>query len=159
MGVNACQHVALRVTDMERSIAFYTDAFAAHHLTLPFTVEGPEIEEMFGGHAGLRMTVCILGFDEGVIELFQFLEPVHPATAIDPPRSNLIHWALQVDSVEDALARVEAAGGKAVRPILDWAGANVVFCTDPDGNVFELLDTSMAQTAERTFTLFPEARP
>ena len=151
--------LTLGVGDLERSVAFYRDAFDAHYLTLPFTVEGPEIEEMFGGHEGLRTRVCILGFDQGVVELFEFLQPLHGATAIDPPRGNLIHWSLQVDSVEEALERVEAAGGRAVRPILDWAGADVVFCTDPDGNVFELLDTSMEQTAERTFTLFPDARP
>jgi catechol 2,3-dioxygenase-like lactoylglutathione lyase family enzyme len=159
VGVKACQHVAVRVGDIDRAARFYIEAFGGRRLTLPFEVEGPEMEELFGGHPGLRTRVCLLGFDEGCIELFQFLEPSTPPTAIDPPSNNIIHWCLQVDDVAETLARVESLGGRPVRPLADWGGANFVYCTDLDGNVFELLDSSIADTVGRTLALFPDAAP
>ena len=50
-----------------------------------------------------------------------------------------MHWCVQVDDVEAALARVEALGAKAVQPLGDWGGAKFVYCYDLDGNVFEML--------------------
>ena len=159
MGVNASQHIALRVSDIDRSARFYIDAFDGRFLTLPFLVDDPAMAALFGGHAGLKVKVCILGFEQGVIELFQFLEPSRPTAAEDPTRSMLMHWCVQVDDVEASLARVEALGAKPVQPLGDWGGSKFVYCYDLDGNVFELLDSSMEETAQRTFDLFPEARP
>ena len=159
MGANVCQHVALRVSDLDRAARFYIDAFGGRYLAMPFVIEDPEMEGLFGGHAGLKVKVCILGFDEGVIELFQFLEPSRPTAPEDPTRSMLMHWCVQVEDVETALARVEALGAKPVQPMGDWNGSKFVYCYDLDGNVFEMLDSSMEDTAARTFELFPEARP
>jgi len=159
MGVNVCQHVALRVRDIERSAQFYLEAFGGRYLALPFVIDDPEMAGLFGGHAGLKVKVCILGFDEGTIELFQVLEPVRPTGPEDPTRSMLMHWCVQVDDVEQALARVESLGATTVQPMGDWNGSKFVYCYDLDGNVFEMLDSSMEATAERTFDLFPEARP
>ena len=39
MGVNVCQHVALRVRDIERSARFYLEAFGGRRLTLYATRE------------------------------------------------------------------------------------------------------------------------
>jgi catechol 2,3-dioxygenase-like lactoylglutathione lyase family enzyme len=159
MGVNVCQHVALRVGDLERSAEFYLEAFGGRYLALPFVIDDPDMAGLFGGHAGLKVKVSILGFDEGVIELFQFLEPVRPTGPEDPTRSMLMHWCVQVDDVEASLARVEALGATTVQPLGDWGGSKFVYCYDLDGNVFEMLDSSMADTAQRTIDLFPEAAP
>src|SRR4029077_8003293 len=137
MGTNVCQHVALRVGDLDRAARFYIDAFGGRYLAMPFVIEDPEMEGLFGGHAGLKVKVCILGFDEGVIELFQFLEPSRPTAPEDPTRSMLMHWCVQVEDVETALARVEALGAKPVQPMGDWNGSKFVYCYDLDGNVFE----------------------
>ena len=159
MGVDVCQHVALRVSDIERSAQFYIDAFGGRYLTLPFEVDDPEMAGLFGGHAGLKVKVCILGFDQGVIELFQFLEPSRPTAPEDPTRSMLMHWCVQVDDVEACLERVEALGARTVQPLGDWGGAKFVYCYDLDGNVFELLGSSMEDTARRTLEMFPDATP
>jgi glyoxylase I family protein len=157
--VNASQHVALRVSDIERSARFYLDAFDGYYLTLPFEAEGPEMEGLFGGHPGLKVKVCILGFAQGVIELFQFVEPSRPTGVEDPTRSMLMHWCVQVDDVEAATEKVLSLGAKLVQPIGDWGGAKFVYCTDPDGNVFEMLGMPMTEVAKLTLALFPEATP
>ena len=159
MGVDVVQHVAIRVADIDRAARFYVDLFGGRYLTRPFTISGPELEPLFGGHEGLEVRVCLLGFERGSIELFEFLHPRVPMAEVDQTRANLVHWCIQVDDVRETLAQVEAAGGRAVHPVLDWGGADVVYCTDLDGNVFELISTSMESAAERSIAMFPEAAP
>lgn len=159
MGVDVAQHIAIRVADIERAARFYVDVFDGRYLTRPFTISGPELEPLFGGHEGLEVRVCLLGFEKGSIELFEFLHPRVPLERPDQTRANLVHWCIQVDDVRAMLAKVEAAGGRAEHPVLDWGGADVVYCRDLDGNVFELISTSMAGAAERSIAMFPEAAP
>ena len=155
MGANVCQHVALRVGDLDRAARFYIDAFGGRYLAMPFVIEDPEMEGLFGGHAGLKVKVCILGFDEGVIELFQFLEPSRPTAPEGPDPKHA-----------DALVRAGGGRGDCPGPgrgARGEAGAadgglervQVLYCYDLDGNVFEMLDSSMEDTAERTFESVP----
>jgi catechol 2,3-dioxygenase-like lactoylglutathione lyase family enzyme len=102
----------------------------------------------------------MIGFDDGVIELFEFVEPVHPMDPVHPTRGNLLHIGIQVDDVRAALERVEAAGGKRLWPDLNaWGTANIIYVTDPDGNILELTDASMQTIAKLTLESFPEADP
>jgi catechol 2,3-dioxygenase-like lactoylglutathione lyase family enzyme len=159
MATSAHHHVAVRVADMERAATFYIEALGARWLAKPFTLEGDEIAQLWGGHAGLRVRVALLGFDEGGLELFEFEHPVHPTGDTDPPADRIMHWGLRVDNVRDALARVEAAGGKAVHPVLEWGGNDIVYCRDPDGNVFELITTPFEENVRATLEVIPDARP
>ena len=57
----------------------------------------------------------------------------------------IMHFAVTVDDVPEALARVEAAGGRARFPVKRSAATRrgaFVYCEDPDGHVFELLERS-----------------
>ena len=83
---------------------------------MPFVLEGEFPEVVMGGPRGVRFKVCHIGFDQGAVELFEFLEPVHPIDVVHPSRGNLIHFGLQVEDVEEALERVEAAGGRRLGP-------------------------------------------
>jgi catechol 2,3-dioxygenase-like lactoylglutathione lyase family enzyme len=159
VGIHASQHVAIRVSDIDRAARFYVDLFDGRYLTRPFTLSGPELEPLFGGHEGLEVRVCLLAFEHGNLELFEFLHPRVPLEELDQTRANLVHWCIQVDDVRGTLARVEAAGGRAVHPVLDWGGAEIVYCTDLDGNVFELASASLEDAARRSIEMFPEAAP
>lgn len=159
MALDVTQHVAIRVADIDRAARFYAELFDGHYLTRPFTISGPDLEPLFGGYEGLEVRVCLLGFEHGNLELFEFLHPRVPLGELDQTRANLVHWCVQVDDVREMLARVEAAGGRAVHPVLDWGGAEVVYCKDLDGNVFELASASLADAAARSIAMFPEADP
>ena len=153
-------HVGLRVTDIDRAARFYIEAFGARYKALPFTIEGDFAEVVMDGPAGVAFKVCMLDFDDGTIELFEFVNPVHPAETVHPTRGNIIHFGIQVDDVPAALQSVEAAGGKRLWPDVNpWGTAKVVYVLDPDGNILELIDHSMDEIAELTFADFPEANP
>jgi catechol 2,3-dioxygenase-like lactoylglutathione lyase family enzyme len=160
LGNSVNHHVGLRVTDLERAARFYIDAFGARYKAKPFTMEGDFAEMVMDGPPGVKFKVCMLDFDDGTIELFEFLDPVEPAETVHPTRGNIIHMGIQVDDVRDALAKVEAAGGRRLWPDVNpWGTATVMYVLDPDGNILELIDHSMDQIAELTFENFPEARP
>ncbi|MCW3063286.1 MAG: hypothetical protein JWN32_458 [Solirubrobacterales bacterium] len=161
MATTVHHHVGLRVTDLERSARFYLDAFeGAHYKALPFTMDGEFAELVFDGPPGVSFDCCMIEFDAGTIELFEFTHPVHPAEPVHATRGNILHFGIQVDDVPGALERVEAAGGKRLWPgINPWGTAKVVYVLDPDGNVLELIDASMDEIVELTFETFPEANP
>jgi catechol 2,3-dioxygenase-like lactoylglutathione lyase family enzyme len=159
VGTSAHHHVAVRVSDIDRGADFYIGALGARWLAKPFTLEGPEIAQLWGGHEGLRVKICLLGFDEGAIELFEFEHPRHPTDAGDPAADRIMHWGCRVDDVRESLERVEAHGGSAVHDVLDWGGKDVVYCRDPDGNVFELVSTPFEENVRLTLEVIPAAAP
>jgi catechol 2,3-dioxygenase-like lactoylglutathione lyase family enzyme len=59
-------------------------------------------------------------------------------------RLGLTHLSLRVDDLDAALGPLEACGGRILRDtrIEPQAGTKVVFATDPDGTLVELLQQS-----------------
>ena len=151
MTVRADHHISVRVSDLDRSIRFYTEAVGGTLLTEPVVRNGPIIDEVFGQGAEARM--CFVGFDSNSVELWQFLNPVTPIPYSDQPRLGIMHFAITIDDVDAAAARVVAGGGKLRFPVKDLGGgdtpARFVYCEDPDGNVFEFLDTDLHGTLAR----------
>ncbi len=147
MGARADHHVALRVSDIGRSIAFWEQALGARVVAPPSFREGAYIEAVFG--SGAQVTVAHVAFDTNALELWQFHEPSRPIPPAEQTTLGQMHFAVQVDDVPATLARVEAAGGRARFPVKKLGGdtgASFVYCEDPDGHVFELLDVSHAET-------------
>jgi catechol 2,3-dioxygenase-like lactoylglutathione lyase family enzyme len=157
VGARADHHIAVRVSDLERSVAFYREALGARPLTSPSLRKGPVIDEVFGAGAEARM--CFLGLEVGNLELWQFLEPRTPIPPADQPRLGLMHFAVTVPSVDETAERVVAAGGRLRFPVKSLGGpdARFVYCEDPDGNVFELLDTDVRGTVARIAAASPDA--
>jgi len=154
----ADHHVAIRVSDLDRSIGFYCDVLGARPLTAPSIRKGPVIDEVFG--PGVQARMCFVGLEVGNIELWQFLVPETPIPPADQPRLGQMHFAVTVDSVDEVAERVVAAGGRLRFPVKNLGGsdARMVYCEDPDGNVFELLDTDVHGTIARITAASPEAR-
>jgi catechol 2,3-dioxygenase-like lactoylglutathione lyase family enzyme len=160
MGASVHHHPALRVSDLDRAARFYLDAFDGHWVTRPFELRGEFAEMVFEGPAGLRYRVCHIGFEEGAVELFEFLEPAVPVRPIHATEGNLLHFALRVDDVAATLRRVEAAGGRRRWPEVGrWGDASVIYVSDLDQNVIELTDRTLEQIARLTIETFPEAAP
>ena len=145
-------HFGLRVADADRASDFYCEALGGLRLTRPVLLEGAAAD---GVVPGGRLRVALIGFGDAAVELFEVLdEPVPPVT------SRLPHLALQVDDVPATLARAEAAGGERLWPEVGRFGrTTVIYLTDPDGNVLELLDGPAADIASAFLKWFPEADP
>jgi glyoxylase I family protein len=159
MATFANDHVAVRVSDMDRATRFYTEVFDAEILTNPFVIEGDFAAAMMGGVPGARFRIRQMSFEGGVVELFEFLSPRLAAEPVAPMDAPILHMGFEVDDVDAVAAKVEPAGGKLLLPVTEWGAYKLTFCADPDGNVIELADTSIQKLVEATKEAFPEARP
>jgi lactoylglutathione lyase len=117
-------NVGLRVSDLERSLAFYT----AVGYTVVGTVEGTPLG---------RLTMLRLPDDS-----FVTIELVHdPAGGPVDLGTGLSHLAVQVDSLDATLAGLASQGIAAEPPELPGGpdGPRTSWITDPDGYRIELV--------------------
>ena len=147
-------HVAVRVADLERSVAFYEEALGGRQRTRPFTLTGAFPERIYGGGPGCTVRVCHVAFATGALELFEF-SPARPAPVAPQADAAIMHAAFQVDSVHQSAAAVVRAGGAVVGEVVDWGGKPFAYCTDPDGTVLELAEVSCEETFGLVEAVFP----
>jgi glyoxylase I family protein len=114
-------HVSLVVADTRRALAFYQDV-------LGLTVEGSRPALGFPG-AWLRL---------GDRQL-HLLELPNPDPVSDRPAhgGRDRHTALTVDELDAFVQRLQQAG---VSFTLSRSGRRALFCRDPDGNAWELIE-------------------
>lgn len=121
-------HVALRVTDLERSIAFYQALFG-----LAPVKHKPDYAKFDIDNPGLNLTLNV-------------------SDAIDA-HGALSHLGVQVDStagVRDEIARLQAAGLETLEEHNTdccYALQDKVWVSDPDGNRWEIFVVKVADTA------------
>ena len=117
-------HFGLRVSDLDRSLAFYTG--------VGYEVVGSVPETGFG-----RLTMLKLPGDE-----FVTVELVHdPARGTVEPGGPLNHLVIKVESMADTVAELAARGIEAEPPGSPDGSADFAtsWITDPDGNRIELV--------------------
>jgi lactoylglutathione lyase len=117
-------NVGLRVSELERSLAFWT--------AIGYTVVGTVEETPFGRLTMLRLP------DDG----FVTIELVHdPAAGPVDLGTGISHLAVQVESLEATLAGLAARGITAEAPELPGGadGPRTSWITDPDGYRIELV--------------------
>lgn len=142
--LRAFSHVAMCVSDMNRSLRFYCDVLGFERReTYDFHNEPRHLMEI---DAELRFTSQFLKLDGMRLELFCFESPA----TIDPgPRSPMhtlgfTHLAVRVGDLEEAMQCVIAYGGQileSTRTKMSMPGydCEMVYCLDPDGRRIELL--------------------
>ena len=125
-------HTMLRVGDMDKSIAFYTDVLG---MTLLRRKDYPEG----------RFTLAFVGYgneaDSSVLELTHNWD-----TASYDLGTGYGHIAIEVQDVYKACEQIKASGGKVVReagPMMHGSSI-LAFVEDPDGYRIELLSPSRA---------------
>ena len=148
MSAAATHHVALRVSDLQRATDFYLAVFGAERsLDEPMAIEGEVAEMTVNGPAGTKMGIEMLAFPGGgAVELFRFEQPAYPTGPAKPWETGLMHFAVQVDDVDATLERALAAGAEKFWPeVYELGSLRITYILDPDGNVVELIDGSMAE--------------
>ena len=145
--VTAVESVGMTVSDLDRSVAFYTDVLGFKEVSETELVGEPyeQLESVFG----LRMRVARLQLGDETLELTEYLAPRGRPTAVDS-RSNdrwFQHIAIIVRDMDEAYGwlrqnRVEYAS-TGPQTIPDWnvgaAGIRAFYFRDPDGHTLEIL--------------------
>lgn len=122
-------HTMLRVTDLEKSIEFYTNIFGMNLLRKKDFPEG-------------KFTLAFIGYgdesDNTVIEL------THNWETDSYELGNAYgHIAIAVDNAYKACDEITAKGGVVVRPAgpMKHGSTVIAFVKDPDGYMIELIET------------------
>jgi lactoylglutathione lyase len=123
-------HVMLRVVDLERSIAFYTEVLGMRLLRRKDYPSG-------------RFSLAFLGYgeehDTTVLELTHNWD-----TSAYEIGTAYGHLALGVDDIQAACAAIADRGGRLVRPPgpMKHGTTVIAFLEDPDGYKVELIELS-----------------
>ncbi len=120
-------HTMIRVGDLERSIAFYTDVIGLKHHR---TKEYPDG----------KFTLAFLG-SGGDTEPFLELTYNWDTTEYDLG-SGYGHMAFGVKDIYSTCEKIESAGGKVIRPPgpMKHGTTVIAFVEDPDGYKVELIE-------------------
>lgn len=133
-------HVGLRVTDLGRSLAFYT--------AVGYEVVGSVPETSIG-----HLTMLKLPDDE-----FVTVELVHDGNPVDRG-TDVSHFVVQVESMADTLDVLADHGIEPVAPGQESDdGLKTTFIADPDGRRIELVQWPAGHTDGITAADWPEER-
>ena len=124
MKVTKLLHTRMRVSDMEQTIAFYTE------------VLGLEVLERKVSPRGSHLAFVKVPNSDELIELTSF-PPSGPVTV----QEDLVHLAFQVESLDDTIAALTAKGVKITDgPTQTSSGSRFLFIDAPDGYEIELIE-------------------
>lgn len=145
--VQEVDRVGITVRDMDRAIAFYTDALSFSKIS-DIEVHGEEYEQLLGLF-GVRLRLVQMQLGDERIELIQHLTPQGKAIPIDSRSNDLWfqHIAIVVADMEQAyqklrqfnVVHVSTAPQKLPNYIEAAAGIEAFYFRDPDGNTLELI--------------------
>ena len=146
--VVAVESIGMTVSDMERSVAFYSDVLAFKPVS-EVEVDGPEYDQLWGIF-GVRARVVKMQLGEQQLELTQFLAPPDFRPIPVPSYSNDLwfqHVAIVVRDMEAAWAQLRKHHVRQISPRPQTipisnpaaAGIKAIKFRDPDGHNLELL--------------------
>jgi lactoylglutathione lyase len=130
LGISQIAHWALKVHDLEKSLAFYRDTLGFQEMMRIDHAEGPE--------KGQLMLVYLRVTDTQFVELFP---RGRGAVSPDEETTSMHHVCLQVASIAKTVEALSAGGIPLFRAAkLGLDGNNQCWIKDPDGNRIEFME-------------------
>lgn len=124
MKVKKLLHTRMRVSDLDKTIRFYT------------TVLGLEVIERKTSPRGSQLAFLRVPNSEELIELTSF-----PPSGPVKVQEDLVHLAFQVESLDETIASLNAKGVKVTDgPTHSSSGSRFIFIDAPDGYEIELIE-------------------
>lgn len=140
LGVN---HTSFTVSDLDRSVAFYTDALGFE--LLHRGDRDPEMIAKVVGVPGADIEVAYIQMPGHRLELIQYKGPSDKGNVDSRPcDTGFAHIAIDVDDIDAALAASAPHGFKPLSPPQDLVhgpnkGGRVVYTRDADGVTVEFI--------------------
>ena len=124
LNVKKLLHTRMRVSDMDQTIAFYTD------------VLGLEVLERKVSPRGSHLAFLRVPNSEELIELCSF-----PPSGPVKVQEDLVHLAFQVESLDQTIAALQQRGVRITDgPTTTSSGSRFLFIDAPDGYEVELIE-------------------
>jgi len=149
--ITAIDHLNIVVTDLDRSVKFYTELLG-FHLVKEARLEGEWIDRIVGlkGVKG-QVAYVVAPAGEPRLELLHYETPAgeNPAANSQANTIGLRHFAMRVDDIAAMTTKLRAAGVDVISdPVQvpqgvvnhDQGEKTLVYFRDPDGVVLELAE-------------------
>lgn len=143
--IQGFSHIGIGVTDLDRSIRFYTDVFGFTQL---YRLDFANNEVAATMEQEGAFTSAMLLRDDIRIELLQWVDVPATGSGERKPMTELgfTHLSFRVEDLDGLTAAIVAAGGALVeetRTVLgdpaDPTSTRLIYLTDPDGTRIELM--------------------
>lgn len=147
--VKALDHIAVTVSDLERSLTFYKDVLGFKEVER-HRLEGEGISTM-AGKPGVIMQVVRLKPPEGppiLLDLQQYVQPKGTVSNAQLGMANHSHFCFGVKDLQATYKELRGKGVEFVSaPVTfdlgeewEYGAIRVVFLKDPDGFILELVE-------------------
>lgn len=133
-------HVSLTVSDVDRSVEFYSKAFGFRR-TRRSSSDGPKLETILG-YKDAKIEVAWVALDGVNVEFIQYRQPLSEHRAVLHTKDvGTPHLAFRVRDIHEECARLRELGARfKSEPVEVVKGAQYsVYGMDPDGITFELV--------------------
>ena len=142
--VIATNHTSFTVSDIDRSLAFFRDAWG-----FEVTSKGPRSPSLIQAITGVEGAEVLIAYGRGPghsIELIEYIKPeTRSSVRPQPCDTGFSHIAYDVDDID---AAIKAARDHSVEPIgpvvaIDQGpnrGSRVAYLRDPDGITIEFIE-------------------
>ena len=139
VAVKGVSHVGIRVSDMERSKAFYQE-FLGWKQIFDSAIQADALAKLmgpFGGGSDITGRACGGRIGELRVELVQI-----KGMPADPPTRGLGigQLTLAVDNAQAMYERMNAHGVRTMSPPVEIMDCKIFFALDPDGQPFEFVE-------------------
>ncbi|MFC1491517.1 VOC family protein [Nitrospinota bacterium] len=134
----ACADVAIVVKDIDKSLAFYQDILGMEETRV---LDLPADFARKAGFATEGLKLHFLKFGNMNVKLLEFEEPPASRDPIANSQTGLRYITFWVKSMDETVAYLKSKGVSTFKtdPIERVPGRKLVFFSDPDGNLLELL--------------------
>ena len=147
MKIPAMGHVGLSVSDIERSIKFYSDLLDME-VVLELDIADDRQAKVIG-IPGTKCKITHLKLGDGVLELFEYYAPkrgTNKAKSLQQSDNGIVHIGFEVDNFHEKMQQLKDSGVEFVgEPVEFRQGVWVLYFYGPDGEVCELHDVSKAK--------------
>ena len=139
-------HVAVIVSDLDRSMRFYENVFGLKPLFSPRESSGAELSKAVDlPNAKMRFVMYEVNRGSATLEVIQYLSPKGRPNDRRNCDHGVLHLAFQVSNLEKSYNEMKSKGVKFNSPPNrvesgPEKGLKWVYCTDPDGVTIELLE-------------------
>lgn len=146
MGIQGFSHIGICVTDLDRSVRFYTDVFGFTQL-YALDMTGDEVAATMEQSGTFRSAMLLRG--DVRIELLQWVDVATTGTGERKVMTELgfTHLSFRVDGIHDLSDAVREAGGQVLDHTLtvlgdadDPTATKLLYLLDPDGTRIEVME-------------------
>jgi catechol 2,3-dioxygenase-like lactoylglutathione lyase family enzyme len=147
MGIH---HFSFSVTDIERTVDFYTSLLGAELQSRTKNKYDTLGQALFGTKWGINqqqaeLMIAVMRIGENRVEFIQYIDPPTSDYHKNPSIAGSAHIAFRVDNIEKERARLESAGVEFHSPINIFSETGKpewkwCYFRDPDGICLELVE-------------------